>query len=89
MDLAWWAHPEKRVNTYDQCVHFLNGIPESVTPMVEHVPVHPYILTWRVGYQLIELKVGDGRIIVSTLNFDGVDLDPAAARLAVNVIETL
>jgi hypothetical protein len=89
MDLAWWAHPEKRVNTYDQCVQFLDEIPECVTPIVQHIPIHPYILTWRVGYQLLELEVEKGRVIVSTLNFDGVDLDPAAARFAVNVIENL
>lgn len=88
-DYMWWAHPEKRVNTYNQSIYYKSLIPKNVTPIVKHIPLHTYGLKWRVQYLVLEVNTGKGKIILSTLNFDGVDLDPAAARFAVNLVDSL
>ena len=55
-------------------------MPAKAEVLVNHIPPHGYGNNWSVEYPLVRLRVGQGSIIVSTMNFASAAEDPLAAR---------
>ncbi len=76
-DYQWW---EILINRQIMCI---DNFPTTIKPLVQ--PIDTWFLGRRLA-QLLEVKVGEGKLIISTLNLDSAT-GPASAQLKQSLIK--
>jgi len=88
-DLAWWAGTDDVKQVYRKALGFPGTLPTEVEPWIAHVPPHGYDGKWRMDFPVVRFPVGQGEIVICSLNFTATEHDPAPGIMLRNLIKTL
>jgi hypothetical protein len=91
LDLAWFQSADRSLPVACTGVYQITASRKDIIPLADQCDIHGYLqspsdITKYEGTPLVEMRLGQGRLVASELNLDAGPTDPIARRLLSNLI---